>query len=242
MSWLGETELAWQWALARKADAGPDDLQVIYDESILRLLEGDAEFGIRLFSSADERGVFTPGQPHLGHAFVLLGGDPARAVADFERALTVAGNERPTFNRYDWENHLHYAIAMHRNGETERASAWFEKTEKILRAQIAQGVVHGRLQRRLHEALASIHATRGEHGKAIASLRQAVALSGLSSKFIDSNSVYAPLRDLPAFRQVLTDARRRNELARDALAAEGLLLTPEALLALPEFDHDPFAR
>ena len=96
-------------------------------------------------------------------------------------------------------------------------------------------------QTRLHEALAIIYATRGQHQQALDALVTGNALRGLCAQCMQAASYFEPLHDMPGFQALLADIERSNESMRQQLAAAGLLLTPDEVLQHGPFTQNPYA-
>jgi TolB-like protein/Tfp pilus assembly protein PilF len=238
--WLDELDLAWTWFQDRKTEHGADDIAVVYDEAFLSFFRGDKGHALQILSQALERGVFPPHEAHRGPAFVVMGGDSRVAIAELERVLTKPGQTSPEFNPYRWYESLSYAIALYRVGDKDRAEKLLADVEALLNAQIADGARVNQFQFRLHTALANIYATRGEYDRAVSALRQAAEVAGLCAPCLRTESFYKPLRDMPEFQQLVVEVERRAAEQSQRLAEEGMLLTPEEVLALENFEYDPF--
>ncbi len=52
--------------------------------------------------------------------------------------------------------------------------------------------------------------------------------------------IFDSLRSEPAFKEYLADMEASNAAYRKKLADEGMLLTPAEVMALKDFDFDPF--
>lgn len=240
LRWLGEADLSELWLEAKRQSEGSDSLEVIYGEAYTRFHNGDRDGALLLFIDASERELFPPDYPHLGVTFLTMGGDLDTALADFERILSLSDREQAAYLKYEWEEYLYYGIALYRNGDVNAAAQLLADTEAMLSSMIHKGVSVDQFLFRLHESLAHVYVTRGEYDMALDTLRQGAAVSWLCLPCLQRDSYYDPIRDMPEFQEILADVERWARKQRDRLAEEGMLLTPEEILALENFDFDPF--
>jgi hypothetical protein len=240
LRWLDEWELSDEWLEAKRATEGSDSLEVIYGEAYTRFHNGDRDGALRLFIDASERELFPPDYPHLGMTFLTMGGNLDSALADFERILSLSDRQQSEYLATDWDEFLYYGIALYRNGDVNSAAQLLADSEAMLSSLIHKGVSVDQFLFRLHEPLAHVYVTRGEYDKALDTLRQGAAVGWLCLPCLQRDSYYDPIRDMPEFQEILAVVERWAREQRDRLAEGGMLLTPKEVLALENFDFDPF--
>jgi len=137
---------------------------------------------------------------------------------------------------------LEYAFVLQQTGDPDRARAIIDATLVRIEQQLATGVVNeGWFELNFYAGMA--HSVRGEKEAALDYLRRDAAKRGISS--VSALKIWPEfdgLRDDPEFQALITEQEQANALWYRRLEDERLLLTPEEVLALEEFDFDPFAE
>jgi TolB-like protein len=232
---MGEIELAATWIQAFK-DSRPGWSPPA--EAIIALLQGRRE---KAFQSWSEPAA---SDTDLGWGHIVFSGDFNSAREAYGRALIPPGQVVAHFDKENWPMFVDYALALQRTGEPQRAAELIRQTTALVEMQIETGAVwspYGELG--LREILAALYAMSGNGKKALMELQSAAESANVLSCIWCLR--YWPhwdnLRGNPDFEALLANQEEKRSIQRQGLADEGLLLTPEQLLNLDDFDYDPFA-
>jgi adenylate cyclase len=208
-------------------------------QAIVDKLRGKTEQGLQRMADAVERGR----SDKLEQAFVTLRftHDLERTRPIYEKGFAKIGKD-PT--RFDpdmfWVLYIDYALILQRAGETDKASGLILAMKTFFDAQIARGVLINVYLDHLQYLYATLLAINGETDEAVVQISQAVQ-DGFSCigcmKFPHFDSIH----DEPGFVAAREALEARLAAQRQRLADEGMLLTPEQVMALEDFDFDPFA-
>ena len=126
-------------------------------------------------------------------------------------------------------------------GAVDEAQAMIDEIIAIIEPQMAGGVVIGE-NSDLRVMLAALRASNSEADSALAALQLDNRQQGLRcTPCLRNWSQFDDLRGDPRFEAIVSKQEAENEMYRQRLADEGMLLTPEELLALEDFGYDPFA-
>lgn len=137
-------------------------------------------------------------------------------------------------------HYIDYALVLQRAGDTEAAADLIGQIEALFKLQIGQGVkVNGFLDR-MQFLYAKILATRGDRAAAIAALRQGIRDGERCIQCYKTFPHFDSIRDDPGYHEVVAELESVLAAQRQRLADEGMLLTPAEVMALEEFDFDPF--
>ena len=238
---LNEAKLAQAW-LKEPAEPGQADPESIFARAqVLRQL-GDKQGALDLFANYVERFGLLNGALELGFAHVVFGGDFEVAREAFEKGLTRPGRELPQFEPDRWPYFVHYALSLLRTGETERAEKLIEQIEHLVTSQLAEGVVVGPFDNHLQTAMARLHAMSGETPEAITALGRAMEDGYLCAHCLRTHPHFDSLREDPDFIAVLAEYDAKIAVQRKDLTDGGFLVSPKELLALDDFDFDPFSH
>jgi len=179
----------------------------------------------------------------VGWAHVRFTGDFEAARNEFERYLLKPDEAVPRFDPNNWAVFIDYSLALQRTGATDRAAQLIVALEEYIETRIATGVVQDGFDLNLQFWLSALHAMKGDTQEAIAALRRAAPQGGLTcSHCVRMWPHWDNLRDEPEFHRVLDDVEAGKAVQRQRLADEGMLLTPEEVLQLEEFEFDPFVH
>lgn len=236
---LEEMDLAeaW-WAAAQKID--PENQGVVMLQIALSYMRGEQERALHLLSVAEAQ------HPDwwvlLGRMHVIVSRDFDRARQIWERGMYQAGESEPP----NWELHriIDYAMALQRTSSRERADELINKTLARIEDQTTAGLV-GEMggSGTQHFSAAALHAMRGDKQRVLTALRQDVRLGGASCfGCLHGWPQFDTLRDDPDFAELLSEIEAQVAAQRQQLADEGMLLTPEEVLALESLDFDPFSK
>ena len=136
---------------------------------------------------------------------------------------------------------LEYAFVLQQTGDQDQARETIDATLARIEEQMAAGVrKQGWWELNFYAGM--MHALRGENGKALEYFRRDAANGGISG--LGALKVWPEFEDLrkePGFQELLEELDEVNARWQRRLEDEGLLLTPEEVLALEDFDFDPFA-
>jgi TolB-like protein len=234
LGWLEELELAEAWMHEIERRFG----NVGRAQAVVDFLRGDTEKALQRMIDRVERGIGT----ELGLAFFML-----RATHDLERTRPVyeQGFERmgkdPT--QFDpeifWVNYIDYALILQRAGETKKASGLIRDISAYFDRQIAEGVMINVYLDHMQYLYAKLLATSGETDQAVSRLRQAIR-DGYGCTECLGFPHFDNIRDEPGFIAARLEHKSKIAAQRQRLANEGMLLTPEEVMALENFSFDPF--
>jgi TolB-like protein/tetratricopeptide (TPR) repeat protein len=214
LGWFGELELAeaWMHEIVRRFDYDGHEI------AITKFLLGEL-------------------------AFVVLRTthDLERTRELLERGFEEAGWDPQAFNpEWFWVFYIDYALVLQHAGETEAAADLISQMEALFKLQIGQGVkVNGFLDR-MQFLYAKVLATRGDTAAAIAALRQGIRDGERCILCYETFPHFDSIRDDPGYHEVVAELESALVEQRQRLADEGMLLTPTEVMALEDFDFDPF--
>jgi tetratricopeptide (TPR) repeat protein len=236
---LSELELADAWVKELKK-LTPQREYVLNQQADLAINRGRPELAVRIFADAIDRFE----DPHfdrlLGRAY-MFSGDFANARIAFERGLIEPGQETPQFDPDKWPGVINYAYVLQRTGAAEHATELIAETMALLEAQLVAGVVSVFRDFNLQANMAQLHALNGNAQLAMAALRRAAQQGGLQCLWcLRKLPQYDNLHDNADFISLIAEQEAKIDAQRQRLADEGMLLTPEEVLALNDFSFDPF--
>jgi TolB-like protein/tetratricopeptide (TPR) repeat protein len=235
LGWFGELELAeaWMHEIVRRFDYDGHEI------AITKFLLGDLEGALEQQAARVARGDGT----NLGLAFVVLRTthDLERTRELLERGFEEAGWDPQAFNpEWLWVFYIDYALVLQHAGETEAAADLIGQMEALFKRQIGQGVkVNGFLDR-MQFLYAKVLATRGDTAAAVAALRQGIRDGERCIQCYETFPHFDSIREDPGYHEVVAELESVLVEQRQRLADEGLLLTPTEVMALADFDFDPF--
>jgi len=87
---------------------------------------------------------------------------------------------------------------------------------------------------------AELFAMNGDSAQAIESLRGLFEDGFSQTTLLRASPQFDNLRNDPGFISLMAEMEERVSAQRQLLAAEGMLLTPQEVRALENFDFDPF--
>jgi TolB-like protein/cytochrome c-type biogenesis protein CcmH/NrfG len=135
-----------------------------------------------------------------------------------------------------------YAFVLQQTGETDLARDLIDERLARIEQQMAAGVIFEDWWE-LKFYAAALHAMRGENLQSLDYLIQDAENSGLSSlTALKLWPHFDGLRHHPEFQAMLAEQDKLSAHWLQRLEEEGLLMGPEEVLALQEFDFDPFAE
>jgi len=235
---LPTPELALQW-VERHIANNPNRGLAFLQKAVILWAWGRQEEALRLVAEIEQAAERLPGW-WLGMARLnlLVTGDFQRSREWWEAGgVSSAGPEfLETFVIVD------YAFVLQQTGDRDRARELIDANLARIEEQIAAGV-NKEEGWDLNFYAAVLHALRGDNLQALDCLRQDAADGGLSS--VSALKVWPHfdnLRDDPDFQALIAEQDEINARWRERLEDEGLLLTPEEVLALKNFEFDPFVE
>jgi len=234
---LEEFELAEAWIeAAGKMD--PGDPVPKFLAIAIAYLRGDQERAMHLLTALEQN------NPELwvalGRAHVIVSRDFAHAREIWERGSLEALDSQPRY----WEPNriIDYAMALQRTGDRDRADELIAETLARIKAQISAGLV-GAVGggTRLYVYEAALHALQGSAGQAVAALRDGIRSGGASClSCLHGWPQFESLRGDPGFDAVVAGEEERVAELRRELREQHLLLSPNEVLSLEDWDFDPF--
>jgi tetratricopeptide (TPR) repeat protein len=234
---LGERELAATWLEEVKRKTEVADYGV---EAIMTFLMGDAEEAVRIISADYEQ--------WQAHWILVFTGDLERVRPLYEQGFAKMGRDISQFDAaLFWPFYISYAFVLQRTGDPEKAEGLIRDIQSVVDSQYDQGVKTLILNDfHLQGISARLHAMKGETEETLEALRRAVEDGFACWPCIRFDRGFDAVRNDPDIEAFLSDAQSRDaeRTARQLrrLREEGLLLTPEEVLALEDFDFDPFAE
>jgi len=135
-----------------------------------------------------------------------------------------------------------YAFALQQTGDADLAHDLIDEKLARIEQQMAAGVrIEYFFELKFYAAI--LHAMRGDNRQALDYLRQDAENGGLSSvTALKLWPHFDGLRHDPEFQALIAEQDQLNAQWLKRLEGEGLLMGPEEVLALQEFDFDPFAE
>ena len=236
---LSELELADAWVKELKK-LTPERGYVLIQRADLAINRGRPELAVRILADAADRNE-NPWFDRLWGRFYMLSGDFANARIALERGLLDPSQEIPQFDSDKWPSTIDYAYVLQRTGAAEHAAKLIAETMALLEAQLVAGVVSVFRDFNLQANMAQLHALNGNAQQAVAALRRAAQQGGLHCLWcLRKLPQFDNLHDNADFISLIAEQEAKLAAQRQRLADEGMLLTPEQVLALENFSYDPF--
>jgi TolB-like protein/Flp pilus assembly protein TadD len=228
---LDELELAYLWfqELQRRTE-----VQDYGMEAVLAMQRGRDEEAIRI--------VARDYTHWYASWFMRFTRDYDRARQLYEQGFAEMGLDISQFNpALLWRFYVEYAGILQHTGEPERAKELNRDIMAAAEKQIADGVVVGGIGDYLLFATALIYASSGDTEQAVEALEQAVSYGFLCTECLIGIPRFESMRDRPEFQALIARMQARKASQHRRLADEGMLLTPDEVMALEDFSFDPFA-
>jgi TolB-like protein len=232
-----DVELAKAWH-AEAWRVSPDDESADFLGIALANNGGDPDRGRRLLAELEAK---HPEQWYvIGRVNVLSGADYQHALDVWERGRLESGESEPS--TWEPDRVVDYALALQRTGNTGHADELIGETLARIDTQIAGGLVGDVLGiKNLVFFAATLHALRGDTEKVLAALRADYrARYGSCYSCLNGWPHFDYLRGNPEFDALLAEQHANRAAVRQQLIDEGMLLGPEEVRALEDFDFDPF--
>jgi TolB-like protein/Flp pilus assembly protein TadD len=185
-------------------------------------------------------------QPQFAAYFTLRAVGDYRRVRDlYDLAYSQQGMNpaHPDFSDMRWDMYTDYALALKHTGEPHKAQVLAEKILAHVEFLLGDGMLFGPGDQQLyfHQAMLAVVMDRPE--SAITALRRAADTGyHVCGPCLLVFPHFDDLRGVPEFEAIVAEIEAQNAAAIRRLSDEGLLLTPEELLALEQFEFDPFAE
>jgi TolB-like protein len=242
---LGEYELAMEWALETERRVADYQFLGPWVRALITNTQGDPDEALRLVAEAAER---------TGNGFLIFHVPVAHALfkADFESARAAwegfmtgpdgAPKRIDPEENLDWPVLTTFALTLQRTGEEGFAQTLIDDLDVLLGKHLSNGVVwHKDFGAQFLAAL--LDALSGRNREAIEHLRLLLSQEVANhSKFIRRWHHFDGLRGDPEFEALVAEGLARLDAQRQHLEEEGLLLTPEEVMALDNYEYDPFSK
>jgi len=241
------------WLDYWKARKGEDYLRLGTDlgvEIAYYIVSGQAERATRFTEQALEAGAISP--TAYAPYFIL------RAVPDYQRVRELYEQDfsRQHLDPFDldlstlrwniaarWGFSTAYALASKHTGEPEKSRELAANILAHVEFLLGQGMLFGSAEVTLYFHEAMIAAILDLPERAIAALRRAAETGyHVCGSCLRLFPHFNNLRGMPEFDAVVTEIEARNAAAIQSLSAKGILLTPDEVLALDQFEFGPFAE
>ena len=236
---LDDVGLARAWMQFYVNAAGEEDFRAAINEAEVGYASGDMAAGDAAFERAVKNIPHQGLRAGLAEILVHYNRKPDVAQAIFESMFEDRGADAESVDPYNWRDYLIYAQFLHLLGDHQRAGSLFIQVEKIIQKQLDDGVVNIHDGHNLYEVVGGLLAMKGEHASAIAMLNKGMEQGNLCVHCLRRYSQFDSLRPDPGFEEVLARAAAHAAGQRQKLEEQGMLLTPDQVLALPSFDFDP---
>ena len=236
---LEEPELAREWMQYTVDVGGEESFEAAIGELQVRYTYGELQGGDAAIERARRNANHDWPRMELAQLAVRYNRKLNVAREIFEAIFERRNADQDAVDPYNWDDHLAYAQLLFLQGEHQRANALFSQVESIIQTQLDAGVVNGQYGHNLYELMGGLLAMTGEHARAIEMLNRGAELGSLCAHCLRHFSQFDSLRADPGFQQVLANAATHAAAQRRKLQDEGMLLTPEEVLAMPSFDFDP---
>jgi len=169
--------------------------------------------------------------------------DLGRARAWYDQAFAELGKDPRQFDpELLWVWYIDYSLILQRAGDVESAGRLIRDLETHFDAQAREGIIVSGNEDHLQKLYAEVRAIRGDADATVAALRQAVRDGDTCAVCIRTFPHFDSVRDDPGFVAVLAELEAKIATQRKRLAQEGMLLTPQQVMALENFDFDPFVE
>jgi TolB-like protein len=238
---LEEWELMEAWARALNRKMGGDSAAT---EPLAASLSarGMHDEALEIVES-EEGGDNGPGSPTASGVFRMRRGEYQQAFLNLKRGLTRPGADGPEINpvgNMNWFGWMNYTMAMKLAGHEDRANALVHELLQMLHSLDEAGVV-ARGSMSVRFLLGALYAQIGELDTAISWLQKAANQETLfRAGFLRRFPHFETLQGDPRFKAIVSEVYGEVEIQRLRLADKGMLLTPEELSALDEYEFSPF--
>lgn len=234
---LNELDLAEAWTQELERRTGTTDHYI----AIVTALRGEPETALQQTMDNVARGessLFT-----LAFETLRFTHDLRRTRTLYDQAFAELGKDPKQFDpELLWVWYIDYALILQRTGDVESAGRLIRDLETHFDAQARDGIVVSGNEDHLQRLYAEVHAIRGDAGATVAALQQAVRDGDTCAVCIRTFPHFDSVRDDPGFVAVLAELEAKNAAQRERLAQEGMLLTPQQVMALEDFEFDPFVE
>jgi len=239
MAVLGETRLAENWIPVVWMD-DPQNPWRYFQQIVVAAEAGQQERANQLTKELIEGPRRGDKNTALGFIYLNLRLDFEGTRSAWESGRLEPGRETLRFDPSSWGFFVDYAFVLQKTGAAAEAQALIDEIIPLIESQLASGVI-AMQEFALHVPLAALHAMNDDIEVAVSTLLEATPKGGLTCTSCLRNwPHFDSLRAYPEFEAFVTMLEARNEAQRQGLVDEGMLLTPEELLALMEFTFDPF--
>jgi TolB-like protein/tetratricopeptide (TPR) repeat protein len=236
---MGDLELANAWR-EDSLQSTPDNQSADFLDIAIAKVSGDRDRALKLLAEIEAQ---HPEQWYvIGRSNVLSGRNYEHALEVWERGRLDSGASEPS--TWEPDSIVDYALALQRTGESERAEELIGETLSRIEAQIEGGLV-GTVSgvHKLVFYAATLHALRGDTQQAMEALREDFRTrKGSCYACLHGWPHFDDLHGNPEFDALLAELDAHRAAVRQQLIDEGMLLTPDEVRALEDFDFDPFER
>lgn len=162
-----------------------------------------------------------------------------RSVFESESAERDWINE--PFDPNSWRWYLYYATALLHTGNIERAKQLIDENITFLRERASSGI-ESMDSFSINFWMAALYSMNGDTAEAIRELGIAERRGRLTCTVCLRNLPYFDnLQGNPQFEGMVSRREAKNAAQLQRLRKQGMILTPSELMALEEFDFNPFA-
>jgi adenylate cyclase len=241
---LFDAEIAEAWLEEWKRRAGEGYLQLgtnLGPEAGLYILTGRGELAAELLEAGRQAGAVPDWAVALMTLRAVRG--YARSRQLYERTFGADRLVRADSGIPVWPIYIDYLLILQQAGEFELADALAREIRVFIEEQIQAGVAFDSGFEPIRTPLAQLEAIMGNVEESIAQL-QMVAASGLSFclSCLRVFPHYDNLRGHPGFETLLGELDEEHARTSDRLISEGLLLYPDEIMAIEDWDFTPFAE
>jgi TolB-like protein len=234
LGWMRELDLAKAWLNELERRFGNTGRE----QAIVEYLRGNTKQALQGMAEAVARG--RSDELELAFLTLRITRDLERTRPIYEKGFAEISKDPALFDPdMFWVLYIDYALILKRAGDTDKAGGLIRDMRTHFDAQIAEGVMINVYLDHLRYLYAKLLAINGETDEAVAQISQAVA-DGFSCIQCMGFPHFDSIRDEPGFIAVRQELESRIASQRQRLADEGMLLTPEEVMALKDFSFDPF--
>ena len=201
--WLGDTEQA-DRSMARAKTLSPDDPRVLVAELELALGRGEGQTLVETARAAIAKGTNSGSPLQVLVSADLAAGHPDRALRRYgEEYPQFIDKPDPKFDLHTVDNAIQVAWLMLEAGQVENGLRLLDQAEAFHHTIPRMGWGGSWVQP------ATIHMLRGDHDKALASLRETVDLGwrGYWRQVLLHAPIFEPIRDEPEFQALITEIK-----------------------------------
>lgn len=238
-----EQDLTEAWIREFRTRAGEHYLRSppdVFPEVGFHVLSGRGERGIQLLEEVQEHGRLA--DEAIVNFAIRADRTFARARALIERNLGGEQVDSLSPEKLMSPMFADYVLVLERAGEHEKAVRLADAIRRVIEVQLEEGVLYDGFMWPLRVRLAELHASASNTQEALKSLRNAVDSGDrICLPCLRVFPHFDGLRGDPGFESILQELDRQLAMTLARLSEQGMLMTPDAVRSLDEFDFIPLS-